>query len=226
VFRWWRLVWFGWGVAVGLAAGNLAIAPSAANRASSARPGLLAPDRGYRSEVAAAFALTPLATPLPTVSNLKVAVPTDDGETGRTRAPTAHESSGIASLAAEGERLDESPAPSVEADDSASGVETLDLLADTEDEAATEDGPDAASPGAAQPAQSGVTTGTIRDPVRARAWALRAAPSPSARTLLSLTRGTRVQILPDTASGSGFTWLRVRTQVGVVGWVVADAILR
>ena len=53
---------------------------------------------------------------------------------------------------------------------------------------------------------------------------LREAPTTSAQALTSLANGTPIQILPETASGNGFTWLRVRTTDGVLGWMVSTAI--
>lgn len=49
----------------------------------------------------------------------------------------------------------------------------------------------------------------------------------SARRLpvkVSVSNGTPVDVLQDTATGDGFTWVRARTPEGVEGWVVSTAV--
>jgi hypothetical protein len=172
-------------------------------------------------------ALTPLPAPLPTVSGLPVVAVPADGESEGTHAATGTEASDVASSAAPDERADEDRLGGLGAD--GNGADPPDERADVyvgEGGDTAPPGADDPTAGASQASQPIVTMGTIRDPVRSSSWALRATPSTSARTLASLPRGTRIQILPDSASGGGFTWLRVRTPTGLVGWVVAGAVLR
>ncbi len=53
---------------------------------------------------------------------------------------------------------------------------------------------------------------------------LREAPTAASRALASLPNGTVLEVLPETAAGDGFTWLRVRTSTGTLGWVVSTAV--
>jgi len=231
--RWWRVLWLGWGVAVGLAAGNLAVTPPPAPRAISTGSSPLAATGpqseavGPKAEAVPAFALPAPSTHLATVSRPRDVFPPAEAESELT--PTTWtEASGAASSAAQDEGAGETQPGLVGAGADVSGVEPADQPAAASPDEGGDPSPpatEAPAAGASQPPPSGLTMGTIRDPLRSSGWALRAAPSTSARTLISLTRGTRVQILPDTASGNGFTWLRVRTQAGAVGWVVANAIL-
>jgi hypothetical protein len=223
-------VWLGWGVGVGLVLGTLAVTPAPPNRANGAGPALVARNQvlGSRVEAGGPFAPTSPPTSLPTTSNLPVVPPPTEGEAGGTSAPVATDASAAAVSPAQSERADE--------DELAAGVgvngdeaEPLDELADLY----VGDGGDPTLPAteadaaaAPPPAQSALTLGTIRDPLRSNGWALRAAPSTSARILASLPTRTRVQILPDTATGGGFSWVHVRTQAGAIGWVVAYALLR
>jgi hypothetical protein len=66
--------------------------------------------------------------------------------------------------------------------------------------------------------------GTTRAPAGFSAAVLRAEPSTSSRALASLPNGTAIDVLPVSATGSGFTWLRVRTRVGTLGWMVSTAV--
>lgn len=65
---------------------------------------------------------------------------------------------------------------------------------------------------------------TTRPPVGFTAALLREAPATSARVLASLPSGTPIEVLADSASGDAFTWLRVRTSDGVLGWIVSTAV--
>ena len=65
---------------------------------------------------------------------------------------------------------------------------------------------------------------TTRPPVGFTAAFLREAPATSARALASLPSGTPIEVLSDSTSGDGFTWLRVRTGDGVLGWIVSTAV--
>ena len=53
---------------------------------------------------------------------------------------------------------------------------------------------------------------------------LREAPTSRSRSLATLQNGTPVDVLPETAVADGFTWLRVRTQSGLLGWIVSTAL--
>lgn len=78
--------------------------------------------------------------------------------------------------------------------------------------------------GVVSPQQPEISVGTTRAPQGFTTAFLRAGPTISAASLASLPNGTQLEILPDTASGDGFTWLRVRTADGVLGWVVSTAV--
>jgi hypothetical protein len=221
-FPWWGLVWLGAGVYVGVALGTLLVSPPA-NEVSAARAiprtttttQLGAPSA--RSEPT--LALTLMSTPSSPTTNVPAVSPPGEIESERTFASTDKGA---------GETQSEVAGVGFEWN----GVVPTADLADADADALDESGgplPAAAESDAAsesRPAPSGVRMGTISNPVGFRGWALRAAPSTSARVLASLPSRTHVEILPDRVTGSGFTWVWVRTQTGVVGWVVANAVLR
>jgi hypothetical protein len=216
-------------VGVGLALGTLAVTPAPLNRANSAGPALVPRNQALGSRVEAGGPLAPTSPPtsLPTTRNLPVVLPPTEGEAEGTSASVATDASAAAVSAAHSERADEDQLAAGVAD--GDEAEPLDELADVyvgEGADPTLPAREADAAAAPPPAQSALTLGTIRDPLRSNGWALRAAPSTSARILASLPTRTRVQILPDAATGGGFTWVHVRTQAGAVGWVVADALLR
>ena len=53
---------------------------------------------------------------------------------------------------------------------------------------------------------------------------LRQQPSTTAPALRDLFVGTRLEIMPGTATADGFRWVEVRIPDGTVGWVVDDGI--
>jgi hypothetical protein len=228
MFRWWHLLCLAWGVAIGLSAGILAITPPATTRATTPGPGQTASAEtggsALRSEVAASL-VTPLASAVLTRPSV-VQATTPVGEEPRgTDALTQPEAPDVASPAAPDGAADVAEPGPLEIDSVvAAEVEVLPGDSDPEQREGTQE--TRAEPADLTPLPPPVITGTIRDPLRATGWVLRAAPSTSARSLVSLPRGTRVQILPDTAGSGGMNWLHVRTQAGAVGWVVAEAVLR
>jgi hypothetical protein len=233
VVAWLRLVWFGAGLSIGLGLGTLAVTPAPVNRASSVLTTSGAPpDRQIaaqtaRSEAAATPVLSPPIFLFPTHTNLATVVPSADTESER---PGGSDAPGATSPATRDEAPDETQPGVVDGAAESNGVEPpANLIADhplAERGGPTPPVADPQEAGASEPAEAGVTMGTISNPVGFRGWALRAAPSTSARILASLPSRTRVQILPDRATGAGFTWVRVQTEGGLVGWVVANAVLR
>ena len=77
---------------------------------------------------------------------------------------------------------------------------------------------------AVEPPEPGIQAGTTRAPQGFTSAFLREEPTTSAHALASLPNGTRLEVFPDTASGDGFTWLRVRTADGMLGWIVSTAV--
>jgi len=67
-------------------------------------------------------------------------------------------------------------------------------------------------------------SGTTRAPAGFTAAFLREAPTTSAPALAALPNGTGLEVLSDSATGDGFTWLRVRTGDGALGWMVSTAV--
>ena len=214
-------MWLAWGLAVGLLLGTLAVTPDPQKAVSRAEPALVA---GSRAGGAGALAPTLIAAPVSMSGPPWPVVPLAEEGSASTDIRGAPYAAAVAGSPAEGERVDEDDRRvAVGADgDQAEAVDgSLD-----EGSAPIALTDEADAPAAPAPAPSDVVFGTIRDPLRSGSWVLRATPSTSARALTSLVRGTRVEILPQTASGGGFAWLRVRTQAGAVGWVVAEAVLR
>ncbi len=70
-----------------------------------------------------------------------------------------------------------------------------------------------------------LATGTVHPPPGYLAASLHTLPSTAAPMLTMVPRGATVQLLGEWASGSGYTWARVRTPGGLVGWMIASAIL-
>jgi hypothetical protein len=218
-----------WGVAVGLSAANLAWMPPPTTRATSPGPSPSAsPETGgaaLRSELAAS-PVAPLATVAPTLPSVAQPTTPPEEEPRGTGSSTRPEASDVAGPAAPSGAAGEAEPWTPEIGGDTDAEDVLDLVADSTPEESEGPTETETEPPRTTSLPPPVITGTIRDPLRATGWALRAAPSTSARTLISLGRGTRVQILPDTAVGGGFSWLHVRTQTGAVGWVVAEAVLR
>jgi capsular polysaccharide biosynthesis protein len=87
-----------------------------------------------------------------------------------------------------------------------------------------EGGREAEVAGATEARQPETRPGRTQAPQGFTAAFLREAPATSARAIASLPNGTAVAILPETASGDGFTWVRVRTADGDLGWIVSTAV--
>jgi Bacterial SH3 domain len=99
--------------------------------------------------------------------------------------------------------------------------------ADAEARPAAAQAPRAPEPTAVAPAterETAVARKTTHAPAGFTSANLRERPSTTARSLVVLPNGTPVDVLPDTATGDGFTWVRARTPEGVVGWVVSTAV--
>jgi len=71
-----------------------------------------------------------------------------------------------------------------------------------------------------------IERGTIAAPPGFTGALLRDTPILAARNLQFLPNGALVDILPGSATGSGFSWLRVRSAEGVVGWVISTVLGR
>lgn len=78
--------------------------------------------------------------------------------------------------------------------------------------------------GAVEARQPETRSATTRAPAGFTSAFLREGPATSWRALASLQNGSPIEILPETASGDGFTWLRARTPDGVLGWIVSTAV--
>jgi hypothetical protein len=87
------------------------------------------------------------------------------------------------------------------------------------DDAPAESGSEAPDSGG-QP----VAVGRVQPPGRLQAASLHVQPSTSASTVTMVRAGTVVELLGETASGSGYTWARIRTPQGLEGWLIAAAI--
>jgi hypothetical protein len=74
------------------------------------------------------------------------------------------------------------------------------------------------------PEQDVVRSATVRPPAGYTGATLRDAPSTRGHNLRVLPNGTRIELLKETAQGDGFLWLNIRTQDGLVGWIVAPAV--
>ncbi len=74
------------------------------------------------------------------------------------------------------------------------------------------------------PEQDILRSAMVRPPAGYTGATLRDAPSTRGHSLRVLANGTRVELLKETAQADGFLWLHIRTQDGLVGWIVAPAV--
>ena len=84
--------------------------------------------------------------------------------------------------------------------------------------------PPAEVAGVAESREREARTATTRAPAGFTSAFLRENPTAASRALANLPNGTSLEVLPETAAGDGFTWLRVRTSNGTLGWVVSTAV--
>ena len=100
------------------------------------------------------------------------------------------------------------------------------IAAERQIDAASEQasGADVAGAQTTRPEQDVVRSATVRPPAGYTGATLRDAPSARGHSLRVLANGTRIELLKETAQGDGFLWLHIRTQDGLVGWIVAPAV--
>ncbi len=115
------------------------------------------------------------------------------------------------------------PGGAAAAETAAAGEGPGDISSESEGTAGAHKG--ASEPSACAPvAESRLATGRIQPPRGYQAASLHTYPSTAAPMLTMVPRSTTVQLLGQWASGGGYTWVRVRTSGGQVGWMIATAV--